>query len=628
MPIDDIKSDIFMDEAAQCCHVLDANGTARRLYLSLAFTQMWKLQIRLTNFTRLICVCTKCGKVVAGQDQLNAHMEEMKHTLYIAMRPFSVICSLCKKQFTCPPVIVRTCLIALPTFPAQALPTGFRNLGNSCYSSSVLAALSHCQPLVTAASLSFLPICRVFAASSTLNHSFNAIIHEIMPKFSPFVQEDAAEFLLYMLDAFTQDPTMQKLITIKTTTHQYCPACKNHLENAQDYTLFPVTLSKDGWNGFRLKAPHKVRRYGKPLNWPEVQDFTFSAAFSSFFHHGTTSVYSLQTCIETMFAASDCECEKCKNKEAKMYMTITELPEVMILHIARFGNRWFGLGKIYYQLSFPELDADFSGLVSNDINIGTCTYSLYATTNHSGTMNTGHYVSYARKGSKWFLFDDQNVSEVTREEVLTSQAFLLYYCKNVPEEVVNLRHDLIRNHTAIDVSLPIHAFSDPKMWENNIPFPLYPDEDDTFVRKTHEIVQKDLIREPTEIDLRSRLISKYPYTKGFFSISDESAIELFSFLCEKGPVPKLYAKEDGVQVSDILSYMVSNDPPPKLKPVAEQEPCEVNGEITQEIREPEGNQEESNKPEDSKVDPPSSSEKKPEDSIVDPPSPEEEDQNK
>lgn len=54
-------------------------------------------------------------------------------------------------------------------------------------------------------------------------------------------------------------------------------------------------------------------------------------------------------------------------------------------------------------------------------------YTLSAVIVHKGEMNSGHYVSYAREGREWFLFDDSKVVLVGEGEVLAAQAYLLIY---------------------------------------------------------------------------------------------------------------------------------------------------------------------------------------------------------
>lgn len=59
-------------------------------------------------------------------------------------------------------------------------------------------------------------------------------------------------------------------------------------------------------------------------------------------------------------------------------------------------------------------------------------YILSAVIVHKGDIQGGHYVSYAREGADWFLFDDSKVVGVSEAEVLGAQAYLLVYvCENV-----------------------------------------------------------------------------------------------------------------------------------------------------------------------------------------------------
>ncbi|KAI9666345.1 MAG: hypothetical protein M1821_004281 [Bathelium mastoideum] len=54
-------------------------------------------------------------------------------------------------------------------------------------------------------------------------------------------------------------------------------------------------------------------------------------------------------------------------------------------------------------------------------------YSLSSVVVHKGRMESGHYVSYAREGNEWFMFDDAKVTMVGEREVLGAEAYLLFY---------------------------------------------------------------------------------------------------------------------------------------------------------------------------------------------------------
>lgn len=54
-------------------------------------------------------------------------------------------------------------------------------------------------------------------------------------------------------------------------------------------------------------------------------------------------------------------------------------------------------------------------------------YDLVAVVNHSGSMAQGHYTAFAKELGRWFEFDDTWVSEVKEEDVLASEAYILFY---------------------------------------------------------------------------------------------------------------------------------------------------------------------------------------------------------
>lgn len=71
---------------------------------------------------------------------------------------------------------------------------------------------------------------------------------------------------------------------------------------------------------------------------------------------------------------------------------------------------------------------------------GNCKYHLVGVVEHSGTMRGGHYVAYVRGGMKnplkgeneagdyvWYHASDVYVREASLEEVLGSEAYILFY---------------------------------------------------------------------------------------------------------------------------------------------------------------------------------------------------------
>lgn len=94
-----------------------------------------------------------------------------------------------------------------------------------------------------------------------------------------------------------------------------------------------------------------------------------------------------------------------------------------------------------YQLFTPTLispsDVIFRGLNLADYHCRTDgkpgpIYDLYAVINHYGGLWGGHYTAFAkttrnRKEYPWRCFDDSSVTDIREDEVVTSDAYILFY---------------------------------------------------------------------------------------------------------------------------------------------------------------------------------------------------------
>ncbi|GMI68094.1 ubiquitin-specific protease 2 [Hibiscus trionum] len=71
-----------------------------------------------------------------------------------------------------------------------------------------------------------------------------------------------------------------------------------------------------------------------------------------------------------------------------------------------------------------------------------CIYCLVGVVEHSGTMRESHYIAYVRVGEKesgtdtehvgsqWYYVSDHHVHQASIEEVLRSEAYILFYERN------------------------------------------------------------------------------------------------------------------------------------------------------------------------------------------------------
>ena len=75
------------------------------------------------------------------------------------------------------------------------------------------------------------------------------------------------------------------------------------------------------------------------------------------------------------------------------------------------------------------------------------TYELISVVTHMGEPNFDHYVAYAKNGdlTTWYKYDDNEVYEVSTDEVAAKQAYLLFYKKKLTLSQQDEKATLLRD---------------------------------------------------------------------------------------------------------------------------------------------------------------------------------------
>ena len=144
--------------------------------------------------------------------------------------------------------------------------------------------------------------------------------------------------------------------------------------------------------------------------------------------------YSLLSCLSNFTNKETLEsfyCSSCKKyHNASKQLTIEKLPSVICFHFKRFKQNIANSSKITTYISFPET-LDVSPFLSPDTSYPSKIkpYHLFAVVNHKGQIEKGHYTCFVRKetSSKWFKCDDSNILHATKDQVLQSEAYMLFY---------------------------------------------------------------------------------------------------------------------------------------------------------------------------------------------------------
>lgn len=130
-------------------------------------------------------------------------------------------------------------------------------------------------------------------------------------------------------------------------------------------------------------------------------------------------------------------CETCLTKQkAQIMKYIWTLPNILIICLGRFKYQLtmygYQLNKMGTYIDFPISNLDLSKYVHPLSNTDRLKYNLFATINHIGDLNAGHYYaqSYSDLHNKWYRYDDVNVSEINLDKVVNSDAYILFYKKS------------------------------------------------------------------------------------------------------------------------------------------------------------------------------------------------------
>ncbi|SPO05086.1 related to ubiquitin-specific protease 22 [Cephalotrichum gorgonifer] len=120
---------------------------------------------------------------------------------------------------------------------------------------------------------------------------------------------------------------------------------------------------------------------------------------------GEQKPLTLRECLDTEYIKSD-KCEyRCQGFQFPL--------EINMLPYTSKGRDLVQQGKMLHD--YPELSRAHE-------------YDLVSVVVHVGSIDTGHYIAYCRVGEQWFKFNDHKVMLATKSEVLSSQAYLLFYC--------------------------------------------------------------------------------------------------------------------------------------------------------------------------------------------------------
>lgn len=140
---------------------------------------------------------------------------------------------------------------------------------------------------------------------------------------------------------------------------------------------------------------------------------------------------SLDDCLnnfikdEILDDANKLLCSNCNNYvNAIKKINIIIPPIILIISIKKYN----GNNKKKNLVHFPLYNFHINQYMNTDVKyIKDYYYDLIGIVNQIGDINYGHYFSFLKQNNEWFCVNDERISKINEDDVITNNAYMLFY---------------------------------------------------------------------------------------------------------------------------------------------------------------------------------------------------------
>ncbi|XP_065142757.1 ubiquitin carboxyl-terminal hydrolase 21 [Paramisgurnus dabryanus] len=330
---------------------------------------------------------------------------------------------------------------------------GLCNVGNTCFLNAIVQCLSHTRGLRDYCLMKAYLHDKYSNQEPVLMNDFSEVLaglwerdgeettvnpgkfyhmfKEAVPHFIGYSQQDAQEFLRFLLD---------RLHTEINRRPSQCPAVLAIKE--PKYSRFRISDE-----AFAMWQKHLDRDDSKIVDLFSGQ-LRSSLNCSVCSHYSNTfdvfcdlslpipkkcgQIVTLKECLDLFSQEEKLDkenspmCERCnRHTESTKRLTIQRFPRILVIHLNRFTMSRYSVCKSSVSVSFPLTGLDLGPF--GPVDCGPVLYDLYAVCNHSGTVNMGHYTAVCREEEGWCCYNDSCVTAIQEKKLQSNQAYILFY---------------------------------------------------------------------------------------------------------------------------------------------------------------------------------------------------------
>ncbi|KAG0052225.1 ubiquitin-specific protease doa4 [Gryganskiella cystojenkinii] len=355
---------------------------------------------------------------------------------------------------------------------SQLGKTGLTNLGNTCYMNSVIQCLIATSPLsrffMDGSFKRFINIRNSLGTQGRLADAFADLIRSMRsgmslvisptsfryaiagfaPQFKGTEQHDSQEFLSFLLDGLHEDLKLEPRPAITAAGE---PPEGSDADEARMEALPEYDASEIAWQRY-LRRENSIivslfqGQFKNRLTCSKCGKT--STTYNAFMYLAlpikaktlTRQAQTLQSCLnnfvepELMEGENAWHCPHCKKpRKATKQMTLSRLPDVLLIQLKRFSSEGPFKNKIKAMVQYPIQDLDLTKYMPSTRHgkAEPAIYDLYAVSNHSGEVSSGHYTACVRgevPGS-WTNFDDTRVSPCDKSVAVSEHGYTLFYVR-------------------------------------------------------------------------------------------------------------------------------------------------------------------------------------------------------